>query len=317
VLTVGEGSVDWKAYLAGLGVDDRTRAERLAAKYGQETASCLVRYHPVSSLDNLESALRREHDKVRTQVLRLYESIDTRKCPAGWTITNELQKEADGTLLVRSDVIGPNGATGLFERGYNPGQKRIELRNAFLRLNGMTDGLPGWVTGTGVPMVAKRGTPTVQYFTLYQLKLLKVPAGQVRAWRRLLCHLRLRTGPFAARGRLSSIKMSTIQNLDSIVHLHWLRQRFPGADLSDLVVHTASVDYASTTAVQCGYRVLATKYRSAGEWEDRIGVLMDFFEAGNPRQIADNNQLLARFSLNRQTVMKQNFGIELSVGAVE
>ena len=106
----------------------------------------------------------------------------------------------------------------------------------------------------GVPMVATRGTPTVQYFTLYQLKLLGVPAGQVRWWRRWLHGLGLRAGPFAVPGLVTSIKMSTIQNVEAIVHLHWLRQRYPAADLSDLVVHTASVEYAETTAVQCGYR---------------------------------------------------------------
>src|SRR5262249_53927582 len=159
-------------------------AECLTKEYGAEAARRYVRFHPVGSLDEVERALKRDRQKVRTQVRGLYESIEGGQCPVGWTMANILQREADGTLLGTSHVSGPNGATGFFERGFNPAHQRIELRNAFLRLNGMTDELPGWVTGVGVPMVETRGTPTVQYFTLYQLKLLGVPAGQVRWWRR-------------------------------------------------------------------------------------------------------------------------------------
>jgi hypothetical protein len=305
--------VDWEAYLIGLTAQDRPRAERLAREYGQEAASQRVRYHPVSSLEELEDALRRDRRMVRTRVRGLYESIDVSRCPVGWTITNNLQREADGTRVVQTDVIGPNGATGFFERGYNPAHQRIELRNAFLRLAGMTDELPAWVTGMGVPMVATRGTPTVQYFTLYQLKLLGVPAGQVRWWRCLLHKVRLRAGPFAAPGLVTTIRMSTIQNLEAIVHLHWLRQRYPAADLSDLVAHTASVEYAETTVVQCGYRLVGKRYVPAGEWEDEIGNLLAHFEAGNRHREVDNDNLLARFSFDWQTVMKQNFDVEISL----
>jgi hypothetical protein len=288
--------VDWVAYLAGLTAPDRARAEHLAIEYGQEAASRRVRYHPVNSLDELEVGLRRDSRRIRTRVRGLYESIDVSRCPAGWAITNNLQTEADGTRVVQTEVIGPNGATGFFERGYNLREQRVELRNAFLRLAGMTEDLPGWVTGMGVPLVETRGTPTVQYFTLYQLKLLGVPAGQVRWWRRWLHRVGLRAGPFVAPGLVTSIKMSTIQNVESIVHLHWLRQRYPATNLSDLVVHTASVEYAETTAVQCGYRLRGTQYVAAGEWESEIGILLSHFEAGNPLRQADNDNLLAHFS---------------------
>jgi hypothetical protein len=305
--------VDWEAYLAGLNAQDCQRGERLAAQYGQEAASRRVCYHLASSLDELEAALQRDSRRVRTRVRGLYESIDVRQCPAGWTITNDRQREPDGTLVVRTDVIGPNGARGFVERGFNADHQRIELRNAFLRLNGMTDELPAWVTGVGVPMVATKGTPTVQYFTLYQFKLLGLPAGQIRWWRRLMHWLRLRSGPFAEPGVVTSIKMSTIQNVETIVHLHWLRQRYPGEDLSELIGHTASVEYAETTAVQCGYRIAETRYVVSDEWEARIGDLLDFSEAGNPQRKAENDTLLTRYSFDRQTVMKQNFDIELSV----
>lgn len=291
----GGNSVEWEAFLAGLSVHDRVRANCLAVRYGRESARRWVRYHLVRSLDDLRNALRRDRSKVRTQVPRLYESIDVNVCPNGWRIQNVRQREATGTEVVKSDVRSPNGATGVFERGYNLADQRIELRNAFLRHSGMTDRLPTWVTGTPVPMVANRGTPTVQYFTLYQLKLLGVPDGH------------------GAQAAVTSFKMSTIQNLESIVHLHWLRQQYPASALSDLVVHTESVDYAETTAVQCGYRLIAVRYIPAGEWESEIGDMLVHFEAGNSQRRSEHDELLARYSVDRQTVMKQNYDIELSV----
>lgn len=305
--------MDWEVYITGLSKVERTRAEALAKDYGQEAANRRVGYHPTNSLDEFEDALRKGDRRVRTRIPGLYESIDVSQCPVGWTIANNLQTEADGTRVVQSHVVGPNGATGFFERGYNAALQRIELRNAFLRLPGMTDQLPTWVTGMGVPMVASRGTPTVQYFTFYQLKLLGVPAGQVRWWRRLLHWMQLRSGPFATPGLVTSIKMSTIQNVESVVHLHWLRNRHPTTGLSDLVAHTASVDYAETTAVQSGYRLAGTVYIAAGEWENEIGALLSYFEDGNQQRKAENDTVLARFSFDRRTIMKQNFDIDLSV----
>src|SRR5262249_21936126 len=146
--------VDWEAYLAGLIAEERPRAEALAKEYGQEAASRRVRYHPASSLDELEDALRRESQRVRTQVPGLYESIDVNQPPTDWIIQNPegIRREADGTLVIHTDVTGPNGATGFFERGFYAADNRIELRQAFLRMDGMTRGLPHWVTGTEIEM---------------------------------------------------------------------------------------------------------------------------------------------------------------------
>jgi hypothetical protein len=177
----------------------------------------------------------------------------------------------------------------------------------------MTEELPGWITSTAIPLVATRGTPTGLYFTLYQLKLLGVPAGQIYWWWRWLYKLCLRSGPFESPGLITSIKMSTIQNVETIVHLHWLRQKYPHLALNDLLAPTHSVEYAETTAVQCGYRRLGTTYVAASECEDEIGNLMAYFEQGNPQRVAEHDDLLARFSFDRRTVMKQSFGIEFLV----
>jgi hypothetical protein len=177
----------------------------------------------------------------------------------------------------------------------------------------MTISLPTRVTGKQVELVYGKGTPTHLYFTLYQFKLLGVPAGRIRWWRRLLHRLRLRSGPFAGRGAVTSMRMYTIWNLETILHLHWLRQRYPDADLSELIAHTASVRYAQDYAIQCGYRVGTVSYVAADEKELEIDGIMTEFEGENSQRRDTHDRMLARYSFVRQTVMKQHFDIEFSV----
>jgi hypothetical protein len=149
--------VDWEAYLGGLGPQDRLRAVQLAEEYGLEAAGERVRYHLPGSLDHLEKELNRAQQRCKTQVPGLYESIDVNHEPAGWKIEdNNIQEEPDGTAVVRTDVLGPNGARGYFVRGFNPVQQRVELREAFLRHDGETSQLPSWVEREKVPWFPSR-----------------------------------------------------------------------------------------------------------------------------------------------------------------
>ncbi len=280
--------MEWQAFLASLAEEDRPQAERFAVEYGQEAANRCVGFHPVRSLAGLEKWLQKDRQKVKSRVAGLYESIDVQDCPSGWDIKNRVIDEEDSTQAVQTDVVGPNGAPGFFERAYNATEHQIELREAFVWMNGMTEALPTWVEDVEVPMVPDRGTPTIYFFTLYQLKLLNV-------------------------GLAKSIKMSRIQNIETNVHLHWLRRRHPTASLSELIAHTASVDYATTIAIQCGYRVSKIEYVLAKECEVEIGALMDHFEDGNPKRRTEHDNLLAQHDFDRSTVMKMAFDIKLSL----
>ena len=57
-------------------------------------------------------------------------------------------------------------------------------------------------------MLPGGGSPTIQYMTIYQLKKLGVPARSAT---------------------VKQITMQDIENVETIVHLHWLTQQFPGA----------------------------------------------------------------------------------------
>ena len=75
--------------------------------------------------------------------------------------------------------------------------------------------------------------------------------------------------------------MSTIQNFATIVHLHWLRDRYPHASLDELVTQTHSVRYAQLALMQAGYRRngLARYIAGSEHQETDVGLPMDHFDA--------------------------------------
>lgn len=110
--------MDWEAFLARLGNTERSHAEQLLNEFGSQATVRRIRYYPVNSTIELESLLRKDRSRIATQVLDLYESIDVNRSPSGWSITNTVVSESDGTEAISSEVIGPNGATGFFEGGF-------------------------------------------------------------------------------------------------------------------------------------------------------------------------------------------------------
>lgn len=278
---------------------DATDGRRLIREYGEELTDHL-RSNPLTTLADLERSLARRRAEVKERVRGLAEGIDINKPPDGWTFdTVGPRTDVDGvTRVVRTKVYGPNGAEGFFVRAYNPASKELELRMAFLKESGKDKALPNMVEKQqhGPEMIPGKGTPTVQYVTLYQMKLLGVPLGGA-----------------AEHGvpGVERIHMSDIQNVETIVHLHWLRKSRGGAP-SDLIQFTASVKYAETTAVQSGYQMYGRPLVTGGQ-ETSIRGLLSFQERGNPQRIAENDAILAKYGFDRDALMLWGFDIDLTV----
>src|ERR1041385_6080949 len=85
-----------------------------------------------------------------------------------------------GVRVVKTNVYGPDASEGFFERAYDPNDGTLELRMAFRVMNGKKISLPAMVSkqGNSPEMIENRGTPTLQYITLHQMRLLGVPVGQ-------------------------------------------------------------------------------------------------------------------------------------------
>jgi hypothetical protein len=278
-----------------LAIDPPT-TRRLIRVYGEELLERLAT-QPFTDHTELEAALVKQHAQVKDRVQGLYESTD--RPPDGWHLVDDetgVIVEPDGTRRLRTTVQGPNGAYGYFERAYNPETKALELRMAFLKRTGSDKALPTMVSKQpGSPeMIDGKGTPTVQWVTLHQMRALGVPLG----------------GEGSVPG-IEKVHLSDIQNVETVAHLHYLKN-IAGGDLSDLVVHTASVKYAETTAIQSGYRRFDLPILMGGQ-ETPIRALLDFQEGGSPQRRAENDAILAKYGFDRDTVMRWGFNIDFSV----
>jgi Domain of unknown function (DUF4157) len=222
--------------------------------------------------------------RVRTPIKGLYDSVDITSPPSGWGFRDApIQLAADGTRTLETTVLGPNGTSGLFIRLYNPKTQKLELLEAFL------GDLPSQVGNASLPLVASRGTPTVTYMTLYQMRRLGVSFGEVK-----------------------TVKMSTIQNFKAILKLETLRRQ--GIPLDRAVLQTHSVEYAETSIIQSGSQIVSAKVSTAAPAKfAEIGDLMAWYESREPALKAQHDALLSQFGLKRTDKMWLNYDILLEV----
>lgn len=274
---------------------DEAEGRRLVAEYGADLTEYL-KFNPLPrNIEALGKTLAKERASIRGRVEGFFEGVDTGKAPEGWTFIDTITVDGWGTKILKTHVKGPNGAEGYFERGFDPATKEVELRMAFLKLSGKDVALPGMIAkqGASVEMIRGVGSPTVQYITIYQLKKLGVPLGH------------------GAESGVEKIHMSNIQNVETIVHLHWLTKNARG-DVSALAAQTASVKYAETTAIQSGYQRVGEPLVTGGQVAP-IRSLLEFQEKGSVERMKENDAILARYGFGRDTEMYMNFDIDLPV----
>jgi hypothetical protein len=113
---------------------------------------------------------------------------------------------------------------------------------------------------------------------------------------------------------LAKVKMSTIQNIKAIIQLHVLRMK--GVDPNDAVLQTHSVQYAETTIVQSGHKVVAAEVRG-DIWKDQpLDFLMKHYESSDPGAAAKHDALLIEVGegmVTRDTKCWMNYDITLDV----
>ncbi|MFO0577455.1 MAG: hypothetical protein U1A78_25910 [Polyangia bacterium] len=206
----------------------------------------------------------------------LFDAVDTTEnvAPPGWTFHDSMEPVSAG-LRIRTAVVAPDRTEGSMVRIYNPRTRELIMYSAFL------DELPNKIDA-GVPLVPGSGTPTVTYLTLRQLKM----AG----------------GQF---GQLQSVKMSTIQNIESLLLFHHLRSQ--GVSPWEAVRQTHSVQYAMTSIQQAGHTVLDIEIDLTGPRvrKERIGWLMSAqensasTEALRSAKVRKHEELLAKYGMKR------------------
>lgn len=224
--------------------------------------------------------------RVTEPVPGLYDSIDPKTPPAGWKFTDQTRNSPRG-IQITTEVTSPDGKSGWIQRTYDSKTKTLIMENAFLQ------DLPSWIE-VGVPMVKGKGTPTVTYLTLRQLKSTGVGIGE-----------------------LKKIKMSTIQNVEAILELNQFVKN--GVEIDEAVARTHSVRYATTSIEQSGHQIASVHLDRGGAWEKPVGFLMEHYETGGgqhiptPEVVQRHEALLTKYGAKRADVMLMNYDILIDV----
>jgi len=264
---------------------DAELMRKLAKEHGEEVLT-QIKYYPIDDIKILDKYLDRLKKRILNPVSGLYDSIKRsteNSLSEGWEVYNYNRTDHNGTTLI-SEISGPEGSSGDFSRTYNPSSKQLTMESAFL------EDLPTWIQHEP-NLLQGKGVPTVTYFTIYQMCELNIPYGS-----------------------LELVKMSTIQNIDTILHLDWLIRKHPEASQDELILYTHSVKYAETPIIQSGHKIVSAEIDSSTAWERNqpIGELMEFYEMrGVSTEYHDN--MLTKYGLSRDDTPLINFNIYLQI----
>ncbi len=220
--------------------------------------------------------------RIHDPVPGLYDSIDPNVTPPGWRIVDREAGPAPHPdhptwIHLVEDVIAPDGSTGWIQRAYDPETMTVVMENAFL------EKLPRWVH-IGTPLRPDKGTPTVAYLTLRQMKRFEIQFGEVE-----------------------TVKMSTIQNVEAVMQLEQMHRS--GIPREKAVAKTHSVDYTTTSIEQSGHSIVNVAIDVSKAWRWRLGDMMDHFRVPRDRRA----KLFAEYNLGPDDKVLVNYDIMIKL----
>lgn len=117
-------------------------------------------------------------------------------------------------------------------------------------------------------------------------------------------------------GSLKTIRMSTIQTVETILQLAAALNR--GGKLDVAVLATHSVQYAETTAIQTGHQIVSARIDTAKAWQHRtVGDVMTHYERNDPDLVKKHDALLTKYGFTRTDKLMMNFDIVLDVSPLQ
>ncbi|HEX7869640.1 MAG TPA: hypothetical protein VF455_05940 [Chryseobacterium sp.] len=204
----------------------------------------------------------------------LYDSIDVNYKPNGFNITDTPMYDYGRgyeTYIYHGD------SEGYFRRHF------INKTKTFIFDHGFLQDLPKWVEDVKIPLVQGKGIPTQAYFTLRQMKLLNI-----------------------AEGEIQMVKMSQIQNLETIGYIHQVTggkiiRNFDSVD----ILAAPSNEYMKTVMTQAGYETISGRITGKGQ----------YFSV---KQLKSRNwdipdELMKKYNLSESSMLYINFNIEVKV----
>ena len=203
-----------------------------------------------------------------------------------------IEAEANGVRSITTYIVDPAKPepVGFVERAYDSRTNTFEMRNAFL------EDVPNKIQPATGDTLTSGGTPTQTYLTLHQMKALGVEYGG-----------------------LKKVKMSTIQNLQSIIELELHSRTMP---LDEAVRKTYSLTYAETPIVQSGHRIVDVKFGGTPK-KTRFDVLLEWYERHNSRDKPRDPEIVKKHDeiitnhgdgkVTRDTQVRWNYDIEITL----
>jgi hypothetical protein len=232
-----------------------------------------------------------------------YTDIDPAKLPKDYKVkdvydngieptTGQPIPDADGTITLRTEVIGPKGETGSVSRSYNPRTRELKLVDSQL------DRLPRDIPATGTAMVEGRGYPRWAYFSMRQMRILGVNPGAP-----------------------AKVIASEVLHVKTLIALHLAtggnasRAGDPAKATGDVLAKTPMYHMTNQQLLAAGTEIKSAKIEDGSV--TTIGSIMKTWEDGTPagaarkQLIDDHNDMLKKAGMTRLTPVLQNFHIVL------
>jgi hypothetical protein len=250
-------------------------------------ANTLLKSKPYVDAKTLNDEITKQEKKQRDVVKNLYKNVEVQE---GWTYEGEPTQNGDiKTITTEVTYIDKSGEvkTGTFTRSYNTKTGQLIMEQAFL------SDLPEWVEGQKPELVPGRGTPTHAHVTLWQMKKMGIGFGEVK-----------------------SVKMSTIQNIETVCHVDWLIRNYGEAKLNEFAYQTASVQYAETSINQFGEKITNASIDLKSK-KVVLNKLREHQEINKLSNKEDNDAILKRYGLNGTEEVYINFDIFINVEPIK
>ncbi len=265
----------------------------LVEQRGLDAVAAELQYGSHYTLGSLQLSLDRRASGVTGLEADIYREIDPIRAP-GWELKHSTGRSGDAEML-STTVRGPardgiGVGEGKIIRTYDPARRVLTFSLADLEATKKP--VQAWMRTGKAELVPGRGTPTVVYVTLAQMKMWGIPLGGVREF-----------------------KWSTVVNLDSLFHLAWLRREFPDpkkVPWEELFRQTSSFRYGETIITQSGHAIDKLEFSGAGF--ERLGnMLAEARRKGDESELHELQSLMVRYGLDPETELFTSFDVTASV----
>ena len=223
----------------------------------------------------------------------------------GWRVNAEGPNPYTGAMEIF--ITDPKGNMGFVERSFDAKKGILTLDQAFRRGQQSPAPIASHIKDVGRVELDEKGIPAIPFFTYRAMKHFGIE--------------------FAGKEGivLKQVKLSAICNLQTVAKLEWIRGTyFPGrtideiqeaGELSRLLMHTPTVQYAESILTQAGYRIKSARLeQGAGiRAQAMADAPVSAFKTNHLSKFETADAYLARHGMTDSSRVASHFDILLEV----